>query len=72
MKNLDVVRAWKDPLYRSSLDPGDASLLPPNPAGLVDLSDDELKKASGIESVIVTTGPTCTMYTYAKHRCCPK
>jgi mersacidin/lichenicidin family type 2 lantibiotic len=63
MKELDVVRAWKDPRYRASLDPSDASKLPPNPAGLVELSDEDLKQASGLASYVVTTGPTCTMYT---------
>jgi mersacidin/lichenicidin family type 2 lantibiotic len=71
MQDLDVIRAWKDARYRSSLDPSDAAQLPPNPAGLVHLSDEELKQASGLASYVVTTGPTCTMYTFAKHRCCP-
>ena len=72
MKSLDVVRAWKDPVYRAALNPAELSQLPPHPAGLVDLSDEELKRASGVASYIVTTAPTCTMYTYARHRCCPK
>jgi mersacidin/lichenicidin family type 2 lantibiotic len=34
---LDIVRAWKDPLYRSGLDSRDIDLLPSNPAGVVEL-----------------------------------
>ena len=72
MKALDVIRVWKDPVYRESLGPDDLSVLPSHPAGIVELSDEELKLASGLASFIVTTGPTCTMYTFAKHRCCPQ
>jgi mersacidin/lichenicidin family type 2 lantibiotic len=47
MTNLDVVRAWKDEEYRSSLSDEDRQNLPENPAGLVELSDEELGEANG-------------------------
>jgi mersacidin/lichenicidin family type 2 lantibiotic len=28
-----IVRAWKDPVFRASLDEGQRALIPPNPAG---------------------------------------
>ncbi len=72
MSKVDLVRAWKDPVYRAGLSPELLAAIPAHPSGLVDLSDGELKKATGLNAVIGTTAPTCTMYTYAKHRCCPK
>ncbi|MCI0661246.1 MAG: mersacidin/lichenicidin family type 2 lantibiotic [Acidobacteria bacterium] len=47
MTNLDVVRAWKDDEYHSSLSDEDRQNLPENPAGLVELSDEELGEANG-------------------------
>jgi mersacidin/lichenicidin family type 2 lantibiotic len=67
---LDVVRAWKDPSYRAGLSAGEFALAPPNPAGLVELSDEQLKEASGLAGFPQTTFITCTEYTYARFRCC--
>ena len=69
MKNVDVIRAWKDPLYRASLTADELAQLPPHPAGLIELSDDRLKAASG---GALTTAPECTSYTVGLRRCCPK
>lgn len=61
MSNLDIVRAWKDPEYRSSL-----SVMPPHPAGLIELADPGLEgSAAGGQVRFITTnhcGPThgCT------------
>jgi mersacidin/lichenicidin family type 2 lantibiotic len=43
----DVIRAWKDEEYRASLADADRALLPPNPAGLIELDDEEMKKVMG-------------------------
>ncbi|RIK58270.1 MAG: hypothetical protein DCC57_00860 [Chloroflexi bacterium] len=42
-----VIRAWKDPEYRLSLSAEDQALLPENPAGAIELTDDELEMAAG-------------------------
>ena len=47
MKKLDVIRAWKDEEYFSSLSETEKVLLPQNPAGFVELADDELRGAQG-------------------------
>jgi len=47
MKNLDVTRAWKDPVYRSSLTDEERASLPENPAGLVEVTDDDLAAVNG-------------------------
>ena len=47
MTKLEVVRAWKDEEYRSSLSEAEQELIPQNPAGFVALSDDDLSSAKG-------------------------
>jgi mersacidin/lichenicidin family type 2 lantibiotic len=47
MSNLDVIRAWKDEDYRLSLSDEQLSLLPDNPAGLMELSDADLASIVG-------------------------
>lgn len=50
---MDTIRAWKDPEYRAELSEADLASLTSNPAGFVELSDDEL------ETVAAGTGPAC-------------
>ncbi len=66
MNKVDVIRAWKDPLYRATLSPEDLARLPSHPAGLIELREDDLKEVTGS---LQTTFRTCTMYTYIS-RCC--
>jgi mersacidin/lichenicidin family type 2 lantibiotic len=47
MKNADVIRAWKDEEYRLSLSEAQRSMIPPNPVGLIELTDAELGGAAG-------------------------
>ena len=59
MSDLDVIRAWKDEVYRNSLSADEQALLPANPAGAMELTDDELKGVDGgstpiCESIIVS------------------
>ena len=62
---MDVVRFWKDPTYRASLGEG-----PANPAGVVELTDEQLKTASGVASAILTTCRCCSD-TSRFHSWCP-
>jgi mersacidin/lichenicidin family type 2 lantibiotic len=74
MNKLDVIRAWKDPEFRSRLSARELSSLPPHPAGTVELSDEQLARAAGdaTRPGPITTAPTCTLYTFAGWRaCCP-
>lgn len=73
MSDFDVIRAWKDARYRRSLSKEQLAKLPKNPAGLVELTDDELLNAGGLAikaGPIITTAPTCTMYTFLNWRAC--
>jgi mersacidin/lichenicidin family type 2 lantibiotic len=47
MKPEEIIRAWKDETYRSSLSEAERAKLPENPAGLVDLSDAQLETVAG-------------------------
>src|SRR5205809_1106476 len=47
MNRLDIVRAWKDEEYRSSLSDAERAALPENPAGMVEMHDAQLEGAAG-------------------------
>ena len=70
MSKIDVVRAWKDPSYRGGLTAEEIARVPSHPAGLVELTDTQLKEASGLAGVIVTTFRTCTEFTFRRFHCC--
>jgi mersacidin/lichenicidin family type 2 lantibiotic len=47
MSTEKIIRAWKDPKYRETLNPEERAMVPEHPAGLVELSDAELGDVSG-------------------------
>jgi mersacidin/lichenicidin family type 2 lantibiotic len=47
MSRLDIIRAWKDEEYCSSLSAEQRTLLPENPVGLIELTDLDLRGAEG-------------------------
>ena len=47
MSNVDIVRAWKDENYRSSLSEEQRALLPENPAGVIELTELEMEQVDG-------------------------
>jgi mersacidin/lichenicidin family type 2 lantibiotic len=67
---VDVIRAWKDPSYRAALSEAERSLIPTHPSGLVEMTDAELKEASGLNTGAQTTAMKCTD-TYQRFHCCP-
>ena len=44
---MDIIRAWKDEEYRNSLSEAERAALPPNPAGLITLTDEDLGTVAG-------------------------
>ena len=46
-KSIDIIRAWKDPEYRSGLSPEELASIPVNPAG---------EALSDIEAAMITAG----------------
>lgn len=47
MSNYDLIRAWKDEDYFESLSEKERSLVPENPAGIIELSDEEMENVAG-------------------------
>jgi len=47
MSPRDIITAWKNESVRNALSAEARASLPPNPAGLVELDDDELTIAGG-------------------------
>ncbi len=49
MTHEQIIRAWKDEDYRQSMSGEELAALPAHPAGLVELSDESLAHAAGLE-----------------------
>lgn len=47
MNKLDIIRAWKDELFRKSLSSDQQVLVPEHPAGEIVLSDEEMVNVNG-------------------------
>ncbi|HWG43868.1 MAG TPA: mersacidin/lichenicidin family type 2 lantibiotic [Gemmataceae bacterium] len=47
MSRIDIIRAWKDETYRQSLSEAQRAALPPNPAGMVELTEAEAATVEG-------------------------
>jgi len=54
MSTPDVIRGWKDEDYRRSLSHEQRGMLPEHPAGVIELSDDELDDAGGGFTTLLT------------------
>jgi mersacidin/lichenicidin family type 2 lantibiotic len=59
MSKRDIIRAWKDPEYRLSLNESERALLPDHPAGLIELTDAELDGVAGGRAKLRTTISDC-------------
>jgi len=60
MSNQKIIRAWKDEEYRLSLSETERASLPTHPAGLVELSDEQLGGVAGGATIWVSTA-CCSM-----------
>jgi mersacidin/lichenicidin family type 2 lantibiotic len=52
MSRQNIIRAWKDQNYRSSLSDADRAAMPVSPAGVSDLSVAQLNQAAGDGNII--------------------
>ena len=57
---FDIIRAWKDESYRSSLSAQEQAMLPENPAGALELSDAELDTVQGASNIGGNGSTGCT------------
>lgn len=46
-KHMNIVRAWKDAEYRKTLSAEELALIPENPVGVVELTEDETSDIMG-------------------------
>ncbi len=65
MNGLKIIHAWKDAMYRSTLSEMERETLPDDPAGGIELGDEELGEMKGgvpapVESWFITS---CQMVT---------
>jgi len=60
MSRNNIIRAWKDPDYRKSLSKAELSVLPANPAGAIELSDEDLRAVAGGSDSPNTYARGCT------------
>jgi mersacidin/lichenicidin family type 2 lantibiotic len=61
MSNANIIRAWKDPVYRNSLSEKERAMLPENPAGMIELTDSQLEQASGGLRPSIVCTYVCTL-----------
>ena len=47
MFNKEIIRAWKDEDYLENLNEEKRTLLPENPAGIIELSDEDMELVAG-------------------------
>ena len=61
MKTNDIIRAWRDAEFLNSLSEEERAMLPANPAGDIELSDDDLAGVNGanvsVPTPVITTTP---------------
>jgi mersacidin/lichenicidin family type 2 lantibiotic len=55
MNTDQIVKSWKDEDYMSTLGAAEQALLPENPVGLMELSDEELLGINGATPINLTT-----------------
>ena len=61
MSNRNIIKAWKDPGYRNTLSQAERDALPPNPAGSVEISDEDLGKIAGGAINTTACSAVCTI-----------
>lgn len=55
MNTRDIIRAWKDELFRKSLNSDEQALVPEHPAGEIVLSETEMATING--GIVFTDDP---------------
>jgi mersacidin/lichenicidin family type 2 lantibiotic len=55
MSKVDIIRAWKDEEYCESLSAAERSRVPQNPAGIIELTDQDLGHVEG-GTISITLG----------------
>jgi mersacidin/lichenicidin family type 2 lantibiotic len=69
MSQVDVIRAWKDAEYRRSLTEEQRALLPEHPAGLIELTHEQLTGIHGGGDKHTVSCPTGYCPTFPHYTC---
>jgi mersacidin/lichenicidin family type 2 lantibiotic len=59
MSNKQIIRAWKDPVFRNSLSTAQRVSLPAHPAGSVELSAEDLGAVAGAKPIELPPSVMC-------------
>jgi mersacidin/lichenicidin family type 2 lantibiotic len=59
MSTRNIIKAWKNPAYRNSLTAAERAALPANPAGSIELSDEDLGKVAGGKPIDLPSSIIC-------------
>lgn len=59
MTRTNIIRAWKDAAFRNSLSAAESASLPPNPAGSIEISDEDLGKIAGGKPIQLPESVMC-------------
>jgi mersacidin/lichenicidin family type 2 lantibiotic len=62
MSNRNIIKAWKDPGYCNTLSQAERAALPPNPAGTIEISDEDLGKIAGGIKFTASCSAVCSNY----------
>jgi mersacidin/lichenicidin family type 2 lantibiotic len=66
---MDAIRAWKDPEYRGALSNDQRARIPANPAGSLELTDEELSGIAGGRFTTAACGVVTTTLASNQYRC---
>lgn len=58
MSKVDIIRAWKDAVYRKSLSSEEQAQVPAHPAGEILLTEEEMASVNGGAPTALRTCPT--------------
>lgn len=61
MSKSQIIRAWKNEEYRNSLSADQRAQIPEHPAGLIELTCEELVSVDGSSGTVQTTGVPCML-----------
>jgi mersacidin/lichenicidin family type 2 lantibiotic len=61
MSKSPIIRAWKNEEYRNSLTADQRAQIPEHPAGLIELTCEELMSVDGSSGTAQTTGVVCML-----------
>jgi mersacidin/lichenicidin family type 2 lantibiotic len=69
MSHNEIIRAWRDEDFRNSLSEEQRSQLPDNPAGIIELSDEDMQFVAGGQNTVGDKPPKTFICTVPRFAC---